>query len=118
VTRFIVLDRPNPLGGMEVAGPVLQEGFESGVMHNAYCILHSAYYILQVQVHTAYSYCILILHARTAYSYCTLYLHTHTAHCMLQVQVHILILHTQTACSYWTLHTYTAFCTLHTVHAY
>jgi len=29
--EFIVLDRPNPLGGMGIEGPLLQEGFESFV---------------------------------------------------------------------------------------
>jgi uncharacterized protein YbbC (DUF1343 family) len=30
-TTFIILDRPNPLGGVRVEGPDLQKGFESGV---------------------------------------------------------------------------------------
>ncbi|HEX3815239.1 MAG TPA: DUF1343 domain-containing protein [Mycobacteriales bacterium] len=30
-TPFVVLDRPNPLGGGPAAGPVLRRGFESGV---------------------------------------------------------------------------------------
>ena len=29
--RFVVLDRPNPLGGLQVEGPLLQSGFESFV---------------------------------------------------------------------------------------
>ncbi|MFI6676485.1 exo-beta-N-acetylmuramidase NamZ domain-containing protein [Kribbella sp. NPDC050470] len=29
--RFVVLDRPNPLGGLRVEGPLLQPGFESFV---------------------------------------------------------------------------------------
>jgi uncharacterized protein YbbC (DUF1343 family) len=29
--RFVVLDRPNPIGGLEVEGPTLQPGFESFV---------------------------------------------------------------------------------------
>lgn len=30
-TRFVVLDRPNPIGGVKVEGPLLKEGFESFV---------------------------------------------------------------------------------------
>ena len=29
--KFVVLDRPNPLGGIEIEGPVLQQGYESFV---------------------------------------------------------------------------------------
>jgi len=38
--RFVVLDRPNPIGGVEVAGPVLAEGHASFVNHHALPVRH------------------------------------------------------------------------------
>ncbi|MGW1339978.1 exo-beta-N-acetylmuramidase NamZ family protein [Kribbella sp. NPDC002412] len=38
--RFVVLDRPNPLGGLRVEGPLLQPGFESFVGRAAIPLRH------------------------------------------------------------------------------
>lgn len=38
--QFVVLDRPNPLGGIRVEGPVLDEGQESFVGHHPISIRH------------------------------------------------------------------------------
>ncbi|MEM9353510.1 MAG: exo-beta-N-acetylmuramidase NamZ domain-containing protein [Planctomycetota bacterium] len=38
--KFIVLDRPNPIGGVAVAGPVLDAGSESFVAHHTIPIRH------------------------------------------------------------------------------
>ncbi|MBI4891782.1 MAG: DUF1343 domain-containing protein [Acidobacteria bacterium] len=37
---FVVLDRPNPIGGVEVEGPVLREGFESFIGMHALPMRH------------------------------------------------------------------------------
>jgi uncharacterized protein YbbC (DUF1343 family)/CubicO group peptidase (beta-lactamase class C family) len=38
--RFVVLDRPNPIGGVEVAGPMLEEGQESFVGYHRLPVRH------------------------------------------------------------------------------
>ncbi len=38
--RFVVLDRPNPIGGVEVDGPVLDPGRESFVAYHAIAVRH------------------------------------------------------------------------------
>lgn len=37
---LVVLDRPNPIGGLEVAGPVRDAGFESFIAHHALPVRH------------------------------------------------------------------------------
>ncbi|MEZ6117010.1 MAG: DUF1343 domain-containing protein [Pirellulaceae bacterium] len=38
--RFVVLDRPNAIGGLTVAGPVLDAGSESFVGYHPICVQH------------------------------------------------------------------------------
>ncbi len=37
---FVVLDRPNPIGGLEVGGPVRDDGFESFIAYHAIPVRH------------------------------------------------------------------------------